>query len=698
MNFEFASVLGFFDAEEHFPDDEITRIQLAEVFYNIVFPVNGGESEYWGEADFPDVPKEKKNIAATVFGMGVMRGYSDSVFAPDDKVTYNQLVKSMVSFLGYDLYAQNLGGYPSGYLAQATRLKILPGDNVSGDTYVTFAIVAKILKQSIGVNIAIWNHADYDGTAVLEVLENVDYLEYYRKVKVGRGNVTGNYLTNISGDENTDYFSVFINGEKMPVRKTADGIQNKIGLDVRVYYEVTSLGKEIIYFEEIENSNIVEIKAGDIISVSKSEIKYYDGDAVKSISLSHSAIAIYNGAYLETFSTSDLNPFSNSALNVDGGIKAIDKDNNGVFETIVVDAFETYIVDSVSDNKIYTYESPKNGVIDISAYKERNIDITNILGSPVDPNTIKKGHIINVFKEKETPYKIKRIIVSKDIVSGFIEEIETTGTKISAITIDSTRYDVSSAIKIFDVQNRLAAGTSVDLYFNCERKVSYIDVDSNFLSGYKLGILVDAGVDEGFDKPVDVLIFDEEGKMNSFKFRKTVIVEGRTQNANDLFVSLPRTTAGRIKRELVYFKVDDENQVYSLVFPGEFAHTDGFYKFPASETGIYTYSNMKKSFNNTVLLNNGAIVFSMPIESKRDDYKKYARAESALPTGEESRDFNATLYGTEKEGFVADYVLLESDANVGFDTRAFMEPIFVVESIKTVVDSSGAEKIKLTGA
>ena len=103
---------------------------------------------------------------------------------------------------------------------------------------------------------------------------------------------------------------------------------------------------------------------------------------------------------------------------------------------------------------------------------------------------------------------------------------------------------------------------------------------------------------------------------------------------------------------------------------------------------------MKKSFNNTVLLNNGAIVFSMPIESKRDDYKKYARAESALPTGEESRDFNATLYGTEKEGFVADYVLLESDANVGFDTRAFMEPIFVVESIKTVVDSARIQTSK----
>ena len=88
----------------------------------------------------------------------------------------------------------------------------------------------------------------------------------------------------------------------MPVRKTADGIQNKIGYDVRVYYEETSFGKEIIYFEDTGNNNVVEIKAGDIMNISKTGISYYgSGDTANTLSISHSAIAIYNGAYLDSF-------------------------------------------------------------------------------------------------------------------------------------------------------------------------------------------------------------------------------------------------------------------------------------------------------------------------------------------------------------------------------------------------------------
>ena len=108
-----------------------------------------------------------------------MRGYSADVFAPDAPLTYDQTVKAIVSFLGYSLQADSMGGYPSGYLAQASRLQILPYGNIAGDYQATYGLVATILKKAINKDIAVWNHTGTDGTAILDVLEGTDYLEYY---------------------------------------------------------------------------------------------------------------------------------------------------------------------------------------------------------------------------------------------------------------------------------------------------------------------------------------------------------------------------------------------------------------------------------------------------------------------------------------------------------------------------------------
>lgn len=706
-NFEFASVFGFVDGDNFAPEDVISRIELAEVFYNIVFPTQNIESSFWGDGDFPDVPAAKKHIASAVYGMGVMRGYSDSIFAPDDIVTYNQLVKTMVSFLGYDLMAQNMGGYPSGYLAQATRLQILPGGNISGNEEVTYAMVAKMLKQSIGVDIAIWNHTGTDGTAVLDVQEDVDYLEYYRNIHVGKGTVTANYLTNLNGDKETRYFDVKINSEPMSVGEWAISLQDLLGYEVIVYYEVSDMGKLILYYEETPNANAVKLDAGQIASVSESstgniKISYYISEYdLSEITLSRSATAIYNGAFLSSYSIADINPFSDASKMVDGGITLLDKDGSGDYDTVIIDAFETYIVNSVIDNVIYTYDTPSNGSIDISNYKERNIDILNVLGEPLTPDVIKKGHIISVYKENTPEKKVKRMIVSKDVTSGIVEEIEKQGNKISAITVNGVRFETSGALKIFDNKNQLAPGVSVDLYFSPLRKVAYIDVDSNLTAGYKLGILVDTGTYGGLNSEVDVLIFDSAGEMATYKFKNTVTVTSNgvstIKNSDEIIDYLGRGNNNRIVRQLVHYKVDAENRVYSILLPDTTgASSDGFYKFTEPADNAYTFQLAFRTFNGEVLLNADATILQMPPESKRDDYKKYAVA--SLPKGEGTETLTATLFGTDKAGFVADYVLIETDNSYAAGgSKPHLEPVFYVRNVATVLNDDGEERLKYSG-
>ncbi len=72
---------------------------------------------------FPDVSGEHWAYlyiaAAQKLTPAPIKGYEDGTFRPDDTVTYQEFIKMCLSMLGYDPFAEEKGGYPEGYLAQA---------------------------------------------------------------------------------------------------------------------------------------------------------------------------------------------------------------------------------------------------------------------------------------------------------------------------------------------------------------------------------------------------------------------------------------------------------------------------------------------------------------------------------------------------------------------------------------------------
>ncbi len=688
-DFSFAATLGFIDGESYLPDDVVTRIQLAEIFYNIVFPNQKDSSDFWGENDFPDVPTEKKHIASAVYGLGVMKGYSDNVFAPDDAVTYNQLVKAMVSFLGYDLQALRIGGYPSGYLTQASLLKILPSGNIPGDSQATFAAVASMLKKSIGVDFA-----TLDGDGTQKILNGSDYLWYYRNIKVIRGTVTGNYLTNITGEDITSYFGVYVNSIYMDIADTAHGIQNLLGYDVYVYYEDVENTKTVVFFEEGLN-NVLEIDAGNISSVTKGFVSYFDdsSDSAIEVQFSTDASVIYNGTYCGSFMPDDLNPFKNG--NVDGSLKLIDTNFDGVYDKVVVTAFNTYIVRDVKNNKIYGYyeisNDTKDKVIDVSNYRERNIDIRNILGEPLTPEAIKEGYVINVCRDKNN--NIKEIIVSRDSTTGVLQEIEKNGNKITNVKINDVTFPVSTAMKKIDSANRLSAGVSVKVYFNCEDKIAYIDVDSAFADGFLAGYLVDAGKVTGLAGKVKALIFTAAGEMKEFDLPERISVNGNSKNGDE-FLAAVGLEGKRAKRQAVLYKTDEEGVLTSVTFAATPADTqsitDGFYQFPNRENEVY--AQVLGTFGSYFALSENVVTFAIPNEKNRDDYEEYKIGVTIADNLALSR---VKAYGTSKAGIEAD-ILVVSSGDAG-KTLEYNAPIFVITKISTVVDEYLKENYKLEG-
>lgn len=692
---DFAVALGIILEDEIDSAQPLTRIELAEIFYNIVFHGQENTNEYWKEKDFPDVPQEKKHIAATVFGMGVMRGYSDTVFAPGDAVTHNQAVKALISFLGYDIQAERLGGYPSGYLSQAARLKILPAENISGDAKITYAGFCSMLKKAINVDVAIWNNIMPDGTAVNDILEGTGYLEYYRGIKVLNGKVTGNYLTGT--DEEISYFGVYINDtEKIEVSEKAQGLQELLGYDVYIYYTEDGNTKTALYFEEGIN-NVLEISDSSIAGVSKGNIRYYDdnSDAVSEVSFAYNAALIYNGTLETSYSAEDINPFANG--NLDGSIKLIDAGKDGVYETIVVNAFQSVVVEDVRNNKIYgMYSATGNNadkVIDVTNYKERNIDIININGQISDLSALRKGYVANICRDKNGV--VKRIVITKDSMTGVIEEIAYSGGKISSIKIGGAEFDVSKNLIVVDHAGKIKSGVSAVIFFNCQTKVAFIDLESQYVATYSKGLLVDAGTFGGLEKASACMIYDAEGKMNEFSLAEKIVYNGTITDAAEVVENFGKV-GNRVKRQVILYKLDSEGKVVTAIeLPKELAEGEstfeGFYKYPGTS---FTYNIGYKSFSDTYLVTDDTLIFTYPDENYRDDYQRYGKL--TLPTGEGTSSYTIDLFGMSKAGMAVDMgaVKMAFGGGGGDSSR---RPYFIVSKVTNAIDEDGENCIKVSG-
>lgn len=692
-DFQFASALGFIDEETVYPDEEISRIQLAEVFYNIVFydsiPSDSAGVLSEDNFRFSDVPADKQAIVSFVSSLGIMNGYPDGLFYPDEPVTFNQLIKTFVSFLGYDFLAQESGGWPNGYRLQANTLGILPSGSISGDSKATGAAVAQLLKLALSADIIV-NFGNGP-----EIAKNTNYLEYWCKILVGRGTVTGNYLTNLESNKETSYFGIYIDDTYMDVAQSAEGIQDMLGYELDIYYTDDNGNFEILYFEDDGRSSVVDIDADDLVSATADVISYYKNDTkIKKCYIESDASVIYNGSYLASFTDADLDPFESAAMT--GTLRLIDNDNNGKYDVILVDAYDVYVVSEVNDMNIFNRYKPSE-VVNIENYKERNIDITNVYGEPVLPADIKAGCVVNVCKDKDG--NVKSIMVSKDSITGQIQSITRSGSEITGLKMSDVEFDVLSRATVIDAQNRIAPGMYAAIYLCRNGKIAYIDIDKTFADGYLKGVLTELSTPKGLSTTVEALVFGEDGEMHRLKFPDKVQINGEAVQSVNLASTFGTLDSGKVKRQAILYTTDEAGEAFKSVQTADETgeYSDGFYLFPkgdgTDEDYTYAYRGSFRSFDNLFVTDENTVIFSIPSEDERGERDKYAI--SALGTDEEKKDIKADIYGTKKEGMVADIVVInESYAVAGSSSY---NPIFAVSNVCEAINDKGENMIKIEG-
>ena len=78
---------------------------------------------------FSDVPQSywASGYVAAIADQGVISGFTDGTFKPNNPVTYAQMIKLLVCAWGYEDEALQKGGYPSGYVTIAEQYGITTG-------------------------------------------------------------------------------------------------------------------------------------------------------------------------------------------------------------------------------------------------------------------------------------------------------------------------------------------------------------------------------------------------------------------------------------------------------------------------------------------------------------------------------------------------------------------------------------------
>ena len=132
------------------PDDTLTRAELAKI---TVIAMDLYPEE--GETIFNDVSEDywAAGWINRAYIEGVINGRGDGSFYPDDPATYEEAVKMIVCALGYEPEAMTKTGWPVGYLAIASVNKITTGAEGTRGTPITRRQFAMLLNNALHVPI-----------------------------------------------------------------------------------------------------------------------------------------------------------------------------------------------------------------------------------------------------------------------------------------------------------------------------------------------------------------------------------------------------------------------------------------------------------------------------------------------------------------------------------------------------------------
>lgn len=650
------------------PDNDVTRAEFTAMLMRTMGAGSIGSSSS-ADLPFSDVSDQDSDISwsipniNTAYKNGIVNGYEDGTFRPNDKVAYEEAVKMVVCALGYgENISVDATPWYSNFMAQARSLGILKGaQNLgSAEKPASRACIAQMLYDSLEVSLV-------ENGVVTTKTFLADYLGYIKNT----GYISANDLTSLDDpDVNLRENQIQIRAKEpnstvyevhtYAVENAAE-FTNKLGYQIDFFYPKTSSNDTIrtLFSYEIKENATLELNSSMIEKdeSNNTTIKYYptETSSLTNANLATDNIVIYNGKLYG--SNADASRFSTDMFPNVGTITVLDSDKDGKYDVVTIWDYQVYYVSkkSTSDSSIVDNASrATDKTLTLDVDKDTNLEIVDKNGTKVSFSSISEGNVIcyavsNYAENGGEEYS--RAVVVTDKATGNVSST-ISGDEMS---IGSNSYKFSDAAPWMENGNDGSLeepktgdnGTyALDILGNVfaySKSNEVVNQYYGYVLAYDEGEATFSSIDD-----FQVRILTQNNSKTDFHIRKGTTVNGVScSTAYDFLDALREGASYQKTGEVGHTDVQQVvkytyttykgNQCIDTLYTvtpntdvkdGQTVESDKLYNFANLERGEVSlkYANSKLSSGNIQLSVGSSIVFVVPPQDQRNDTDRFRKA------------------------------------------------------------------------
>ena len=649
-------------------DDIVTRDRFASAVSDII---NYKSRPTAKNGVFTDVTADSKYSGGvySLYDMGYISGYGNSVFGANEPIIYEQAVKILVSVLGYDMVANNKGGYPFGYINVANSVGVLDGVSKSiGDTLSTYE--AAILIEN-AMNCDVMLQTGFGDTAVYEAKDGVTLLYEYAKIKKVTGVVSDNGYTSLVGSSKIPDGFIAIDGVRYEDGNGFGG--NYLGFKAEAYVTCDLSGNnKVLYLVPSSECNRITITAERLLwddsSFTTENFVYNDVHGKRQQArISLDADVIYNGVAYADLKVED--------LKIDfGEVLLVENTGDSLYDVVIINAVEILIVDAtnITDEILYSIDGTH---LDIG--NSNKIEVFRD-GVQTDLSALKYFDVVRASVSLDE--KIITLDVSSEKITGKIEEY---APSLGTVKVNGNYYHVATDT----LMSQIEFGKEYQFALDSSKNIAAIVGETR--SSNTAGIVIEAMEKTGLESAVFVRIFTQNGRMEIFEIADKFSLDGQSELSGKEIVSY---IENNMKHKLASYKLNSDRRLTELMLPYE--SVPGTYqdyediRVDYNGKDTVAYSASQKNFGGKAVVDGSTVIFEIPLKdvTSYDDYK-------TINVNGFSSNYYYTIeaYSVGYEDGVSDYIIYRSDSSFLNEDH----PI-VVSEVSLVINEDGdtVEKIK----
>ncbi|MGN9165488.1 S-layer homology domain-containing protein [Tissierellaceae bacterium HCP3S3_D8] len=516
------------------PDQDVTRAEFAKILVEALGIGNAAKAAA-GKVTFKDVPASHwaSGYVSTASGYGLLKGFPDGTFKPEQQVSYADALTMLVRALGYqDSFLK--GAWPGSHIAKAAEAGITSGVNFADARgFANRGKVAQMVNNTLDCDV-VKVETYKDGTVEYKETEKTllkDKLDIskYEDTRViadkvvddglDTDEITVKFLKEIDKDDESVKKSYKEGDEKdFRIRKGVN-TRRYIGEESSVYMD----NKDVVVYIETENDDkayfdYVEAVKGDDKETEEISLVRFDKDYKFDKDAKVYVYDAKDDQYKEI--TVDKDGAAVKANDLLGRVGKFVVKNNRVIYAEIMESAEALPWMLVKENKKGLLEGINQTTedFDLDLTKDGNYDgvlVFDTLGNPLDVEEIKEGNIVYVAKLDYDGDDYAHVVVVQDnMVEGKLEKVKDDRVTIDNKQIKMVRYkdggnkfqtyysvegfeDIKEWYTDGDWEDDMEDADEEDMvaYLDATGKIAFLSTKALGSSGYKYGVVTRAYAD-----------------------------------------------------------------------------------------------------------------------------------------------------------------------------------------------------------